>query len=82
MPLRLPNRPVTGDAAGTRPPDGKEAPPGTRLPLYPWSLLFFLAAAAYVVLGAVVSNPANALRGAVLVGAGVPVYSYWRRRAR
>ena len=70
------------DAAGTRPPDGKEAPPGARLPLYPWSLLFFLAAAAYVVLGAVVSNPANALRGAVLGGAGVPVDSYWRRRAR
>jgi APA family basic amino acid/polyamine antiporter len=51
-----------------------------RLPLYPWSLLFFLAAAGYVVVGSVVSNPANALRGTLLLAAGVPVYGYWRRK--
>jgi len=33
------------------------------------------------VAGAVVSNPVNAVRGTVLLAAGVPVYAYWRRRA-
>jgi len=28
----------------------------------------------------VASNPANALKGLVLLGAGVPVFLYWRRR--
>jgi APA family basic amino acid/polyamine antiporter len=62
---------------------GETAAPTTgaaRLPLYPWSLLFFLAAAAYVVAGSVASNPANALRGTLLLAAGVPVYLFWRRR--
>jgi APA family basic amino acid/polyamine antiporter len=58
-----------------------QAAGAARLPLYPWSLLFFLAAAVYVVAGSVASNPANALRGSLLLAAGVPVYLYWRRRA-
>jgi APA family basic amino acid/polyamine antiporter len=65
---------------GAGPPDAAKAPPGARLPLYPWSLLFFLAAAAYVVLGAVVSNPGNALRGAGLVALGIPVHWFWKGR--
>ncbi|MCI0672136.1 MAG: amino acid permease, partial [Myxococcaceae bacterium] len=42
--------------------------------------LLFIAAAVYVVVGSVVSNPANALKGTLLLAAGVPVFLYWRRR--
>lgn len=62
---------------GTGRPGAASALARARLPLYPWSLLFFVLAAAYVVLGAVVSNPGNALWGTLLVGAGVPVYWFW-----
>lgn len=49
-------------------------------PLHPWSTLLFLLAAAYVVVGAVISNPGNAMRGTLVLLAGVPVYLFWRRR--
>lgn len=65
------------DAAGET---GAPVSGAARLPLYPWSLLFFLAAAVYVVAGSVASNPVNALRGSLLLAAGVPVYLFWRRR--
>lgn len=51
-----------------------------RAPLHPWSTGVFLLAAAYVVGGAVRSNPGNALRGAAILALGVPVHAYWRRR--
>jgi APA family basic amino acid/polyamine antiporter len=52
------------------------------MPLYPWLLVLFLLAAAYVVVGSIVSNPGNALRGTLLLALGVPVYLMWRRRSR
>ena len=55
---------------------------GFRAPLYPWSVAAFVLAAAYVVGGSIVSNPSNALRGTLLLAAGVPVFLFWRRRAR
>ena len=60
---------------------GADADRGFRAPLYPWSVVAFVLAAAYVVVGAVASNPANALRGALILMAGVPVYAFWRYRA-
>jgi basic amino acid/polyamine antiporter, APA family len=51
---------------------------GFRLPGYPWTLLVFILASAYVVLGSMRSNPGNALRGAALLAAGIPVYFAWR----
>jgi APA family basic amino acid/polyamine antiporter len=51
-----------------------------QVPLYPWSVLLFLAAAIYVVAGSVASNPGNAIRGTLLLALGVPVFLYWRRR--
>lgn len=51
-----------------------------RAPWHPWSTGVFLLAAAYVVGGAVRSNPGNALRGAAILALGVPVHAYWRRR--
>jgi APA family basic amino acid/polyamine antiporter len=56
---------------------------GYLAPAYPWTVVLFIAACIYVVAGAVVSNPGNALRGACLLLAGVPVFLFWsRRRAR
>ena len=53
---------------------------GFRAPFYPWSVALFFLAALYVVFGSVASNPWNALRGMLLLAAGVPVYHFWRRR--
>ncbi len=50
-------------------------------PLHPWSTIVFMLAAAYVVVGAVISNPGNALRGAAVLAAGVPAFLWWRRSA-
>lgn len=51
-----------------------------RAPLHPLSTLVFIGAAAYVVWGAIVSNPVNAMFGAVLLSSGIPIYTVWRRR--
>ncbi|MFL5608625.1 MAG: APC family permease, partial [Gemmatimonadaceae bacterium] len=53
-----------------------------RAPLYPVSVLLFVAACLYVVAGAIVSNPPNAVRGAVMLALGWPAFLVWRRRAR
>lgn len=50
-----------------------------RAPFYPWSVALFVLAAAYVIAGAIVSSPHNALRGTILLALGVPAYGYWRR---
>jgi APA family basic amino acid/polyamine antiporter len=55
---------------------------GYRDPLYPVSVILFVAAAVYVVAGSVASNPANALKGVVMIALGVPVYLFWRRQGR
>lgn len=54
--------------------------PGFRAPLHPVLPVLFVLAGIYVVFGSVASNPANAIRGAVILAAGVPVYLFWRRR--
>jgi APA family basic amino acid/polyamine antiporter len=53
-----------------------------RAPLYPVSVLLFVAACLYVVAGAIVSNPANAVRGALMLALGWPAYWLWRRAGR
>lgn len=57
------------------------APPRIRVPLHPFTTLLFIAAAVYVVLGSITSNPANALRGAALIALGLPAFWWWRRTA-
>ena len=52
-----------------------------RVPLHPWTTLLFVAAAIYVVVGSMSSNPRNALYGSGLLLLGVPVFLHWRRRA-
>jgi len=51
------------------------------VPGYPVTPILFIAAAVYVVLGSIISNPGNALRGTLLLAAGIPVFLFWRRRA-
>jgi APA family basic amino acid/polyamine antiporter len=58
----------------------RAASPGYMVPAFPWTPLLFIAASLYVVTGAVISNPWNALRGALLLVAGVPVFLFWSRR--
>ena len=52
----------------------------TKAPGHPFTTLIFIAAAIYVVVGSVISNPGNAARGAGLLALGVPVYLYWNGR--
>ncbi|MBX3147931.1 MAG: amino acid permease [Gemmatimonadales bacterium] len=55
--------------------------PGVRVPLHPFSTLIFMACGAYVVVGSVLSNPGNAVRGVIAFAIGVPAYLYWQRRS-
>lgn len=52
---------------------------GFRCPAFPVTVTIFVVAAAYVVFGSITSNPLNAVRGALLLLLGVPVY-LWRAR--
>lgn len=52
-----------------------------RVPGYPLALWLFVAAAVYVVVGSVQSNPGNAVRGLGILALGVPVFLYWRSAA-
>ncbi|HEY7026115.1 MAG TPA: amino acid permease [Gemmatimonadales bacterium] len=63
---------------------GREpAPAGSfRVPGYPVTPLLFVAAAVYVVAGSISSNPGNALRGSVILAAGVPVFGFWSRKLK
>jgi APA family basic amino acid/polyamine antiporter len=57
------------------------SPGGFRVPGYPWTPGLFVAAAVYVVGSSIAANPGNALIGSGLLGLGVPVYQFWKRRA-
>jgi len=63
--------------------EGQERSPGSfRISGYPWTVGLFILASAYVVIGSIRSNPANALRGSLLLAAGVPAYLIWASRRR
>lgn len=53
-----------------------------RTPGYPVTPVVFILAAAYVVIGSIASNPGNAVRGATLIALGIPVYLFWKGKAR
>ncbi|MGE0552342.1 MAG: APC family permease [Gemmatimonadales bacterium] len=61
----------------------RDGPPtgGFLAPGYPATVLVFVAAALYVVIGSIISNPGNALRGIALLALGVPVCWWWARKA-
>ncbi len=64
----------------------RDARDGTRpsvlTPLHPVSTILFIAAAVYVVIGSIMSNPGNAARGAALIALGLPVFAFWNRQRR
>jgi basic amino acid/polyamine antiporter, APA family len=51
-----------------------------RMPGYPAGPILFILAALYVVGGSVASNPANAIKGTVLMALGVPAFQFWDKR--
>lgn len=52
-----------------------------QVPGYPFTVIVFVLAAAYVVFSSIVSNPGNAAIGAGLIGLGIPAFLYWRSHA-
>jgi APA family basic amino acid/polyamine antiporter len=52
-----------------------------RTPLHPWTTLLFIAAAVYVVIGSIASNPRNAAIGTALLLAGLPIFLFWRHKS-
>lgn len=62
------------------PRDGPGRYTGFRAPGHPVLPLLFIAAALYVVVGSIASNPGNALRGVGLLALGLPVYLVGRRK--
>ena len=62
------------DAGVVDPPDA------FRVPGWPVTPILFLAAAVYVVVGSISSNPKNAALGTAILAIGVPVFWFWRGR--
>lgn len=60
--------------------EGPPAPGVFRVPGYPVTPALFILAAVYVLVGSVMSNPSNAIRGTLLLALGVPVFWFWRAR--
>jgi basic amino acid/polyamine antiporter, APA family len=61
---------------------GKGLAVSVRAPWHPWSTGLFVAAAVYVIVGSVASNPVNALKGSLLLLLGWPAFAWWRRTTR
>jgi APA family basic amino acid/polyamine antiporter len=51
-----------------------------RAPWHPWSTLFFIVVSLAVVSATFVEHPARSIIGWALVAAGLPVYTFWKRR--
>ena len=51
-----------------------------RVPGYPYTVVLFVLAAAFVVYSSIISNPRNAAIGAGLITLGIPAFLYWRRQ--
>jgi APA family basic amino acid/polyamine antiporter len=71
-------------AAGSTEPSSGSGPPSSpfRCPGYPWVPGFFVVAAAFAVLSAILSNPVNAAIGGGIILVGIPAYLGWKRAAR
>jgi APA family basic amino acid/polyamine antiporter len=58
----------------------RELPRPYLVPLYPWTPLLFVLAAAALVLNVIVSTPRNAAIGLGILAIGLPAYLLWRKR--
>ena len=50
---------------------------GFKVPLHPWTTLFFIFACALTVIGTIWNHPANSAVGLLILAAGVPACLYW-----
>jgi APA family basic amino acid/polyamine antiporter len=57
----------------------RELPRPYLVPLYPWTPLLFVLAAAALVLNVIVSTPRNAAIGLGILAIGLPAYLLWRK---
>jgi APA family basic amino acid/polyamine antiporter len=76
-----------GSIAGTliiyrRRQQGEPTPGTFRVPAFPLLVGLFIFAAGYVVVGSIRSNPGNALRGTLLLAAGIPAFLLWASRRK
>jgi APA family basic amino acid/polyamine antiporter len=53
-----------------------------RVPLHPYTTLFFIAACWLTVLNTIYRYPGNSLTGLAIVAGGIPVYFFWRWHRR
>ena len=61
--------------------EGGVLPPGVHgVPGHPYTTALFVAASVAIVAGTVWSDPANSVKGWLILLTGIPVYLYWRRR--
>ena len=51
------------------------------MPGHPWTTAVFVLACAGIVGSTIITDPANSVRGWVIILAGLPVYRYWSRRS-
>lgn len=77
-----PSSPSREEACGGGAPERRGRPDTFRISLHPLVPGLFVLTAAFVVFSSVVSNPRNAMYGALVIGAGVPVFLGWRRGRR
>ncbi len=47
---------------------------------YPYTPLFFIAVAVWFVLNTLIEKPEQAIAGIIMLGLGLPVYFYWKRK--
>ncbi len=47
---------------------------------YPFTPLFFIAIAVWFVINTLIEKPEQAIAGIIMLGLGVPVYLYWKKR--
>ena len=52
-----------------------------RTPGYPLTPIFFVAVSTWFVLNTLISAPVQSFAGLIFLGAGVPIYYLWKRRA-
>jgi APA family basic amino acid/polyamine antiporter len=57
-----------------------ELPRPYLVPGYPWTPLFFVLAAAALVINVIASTPRNAVTGLLIVAIGIPAYYLWRKQ--
>jgi APA family basic amino acid/polyamine antiporter len=58
-----------------------DAPRPQKTPLYPLTPLVFIVAGLGIVVNTFIADTTNAVIGAVIIAAGVPVYFLWKKRS-